>query len=214
MTLDSPAVKPVGDGGDPVGATASPAGARPPLRRRRPSPWRRRLSRWDTRLSPYLYISPFFVLFLLVGMFPLGYTAWVSVHEWGLLSGQGDFIGLDNYARVIEDRYFWNALRNTVSIFVLSSVPQVVIALVLAALLDTQLRGRTLWRMSVLIPFVVAPAAVALIFGNVFGDRYGLVNEVLAGHRPRPDRLARRHPGQPRRHRRRWSTGAGPATTR
>ncbi len=179
MTLDSPAVKPVGDGGDPVGATASPTGARPPLRRRRPSPWRRRLSRADTRLSPYLYISPFFLLFLLVGMFPLGYTAWVSVHEWGLLSGQGEFTGLDNYARVVEDRYFWNALRNTVSIFLLSSVPQVLIALVLAGLLDTQLRGRTLWRMSVLVPFVVAPAAVALIFGNVFGDRYGLVNEAL-----------------------------------
>ncbi len=183
------------------GPPPSPAGARPPLRRRRPSPWRRRLSRWDTRLSPYLYISPFFVLFLLVGMFPLGYTAWVSVHEWGLLSGQGDFIGLDNYARVIEDRYFWNALRNTVSIFVLSSVPQVVIALVLAALLDTQLRGRTLWRMSVLIPFVVAPAAVALIFGNVFGDRYGLVNEGLQAIGLEPIRWHVEHPGQPRRHR-------------
>ena len=75
-------------------------------------------------------------------MFPLGYTAWVSVHEWGLLSGQGEFTGLDNYRRVLEDRYFWNALRNTFSIFLLSSVPQVLIALVLAGLLDTQLRGR------------------------------------------------------------------------
>lgn len=174
MTLESSALKPVGGTAEPV----PPTGGRSPLRRR-PSAWRRRLSRWDTRLSPYLYISPFFVLFLLVGMFPLGYTAWVSVHEWSLLGGQGDFTGLENYSRVIEDRYFWNALRNTLSIFVLSSVPQVLIALVLAGLLDTQLRGRTLWRMSVLVPFVVAPAAVALIFGNVFGDRYGLVNEAL-----------------------------------
>ena len=103
------------------------------------------------------------------------------MHQWGLLSGQGDFAGLDNYRRVLEDRYFWNALRNTFSIFLLSSVPQVLIALALAGLLDTQLRARTLWRMSVLLPFVVAPAAVALIFGNVFGDRYGLVNEVVQG---------------------------------
>jgi cellobiose transport system permease protein len=141
--------------------------------------WRQRLSRWDVRASPYLYIAPFFVLFLLVGMFPLLYTGWVSVHDWSLLGGQGDFVGLDNYTKVFGDQYFWIALRNTVSIFLLSSVPQVLIALVLAGLLDTQLRGRTLWRMSVLIPFVVAPAAVALIFGNVFGDRYGLVNEAL-----------------------------------
>jgi cellobiose transport system permease protein len=58
-------------------------------------------------------------------------------------------------------------------------VPQVIIALILAGLLDTRLRGRTLWRMSVLLPFVVAPVAVAIIFGNLFGDEYGLVNDLL-----------------------------------
>lgn len=181
MTLDSSPVKPVGDGGDASVATASPAGFRRSDERRPDSPWRQRVSRWDTRLSPYLYVSPFFLLFALVGVFPLLYTAYVSVHEWGLLGGKGEFVGLENYRRVVEDRYFWNALRNTISIFVLSSGPQVIIALVLAAMLDTQLRFRTLWRMSVLIPFVVAPAAVALIFGNVFGDRYGLVNDMLQG---------------------------------
>ena len=170
----TPLAEPVGDTGAPV----PPTGARPTGAGPRPA-WRQTMTRLDTKLTPYVFVSPFFLLFLLVGMFPLGYTAWVSVHEWGLLSGQGEFAGLDNYRRVLEDRYFWNALRNTFSIFLLSSVPQVLIALGLAGLLDTQLRGRTLWRMSVLLPFVVAPAAVALIFGNVFGDRYGLVNEVV-----------------------------------
>src|SRR5688572_22217341 len=168
--------QPVGDASVTV---ASPAGAGPDGARRPRAAWRQRLSLLDPKVTPYVFVSPFFLLFLLVGMFPLGYTAWVSVHDWGLLAGQGDFAGLDDYRRVLEDRYFWNALRNTFSIFLLSSVPQVLIALVLAGLLDTQLRGRTLWRMSVLLPFVVAPAAVALIFGNVFGDRYGLVNEAL-----------------------------------
>jgi cellobiose transport system permease protein len=140
---------------------------------------RQRLSRWDVRLSPYLYISPFFVLFLVVGMFPLVYTAYVSVFDWGLLSGKGEFIGLENYRTVLDNPVFVKALVNTISIFLLSSVPQVITALVLAALLDTQLRGRTLWRMSVLLPFVVAPVAVAIIFGNVYGDEYGLVNDLL-----------------------------------
>ena len=93
---------------------------------------RQRLSRWDVRLSPYLYISPFFLLFALVGMFPLVYTAYVSVFDWGLLSGKGEFIGLDNYRSVLEDPTFGKALVNTLSIFLLSSVPQVIIALVLA----------------------------------------------------------------------------------
>jgi cellobiose transport system permease protein len=141
---------------------------------------RQRLSHWDVKLSPYLYISPFFVLFLVVGLFPLVFTGWVSVHDWSLIGGKGDYVGFDNYRRVFEDRYFWRALRNTVSIFLLSSVPQILVALVVAGMLDTRLRGRTLWRMSILVPFVVAPAAVALIFGNLFGDRYGLVNSALS----------------------------------
>jgi cellobiose transport system permease protein len=140
---------------------------------------RQRLSRWDVRLSPYLYISPFFILFLVVGMFPLVYTAYVSVHAWSLIGGKGEFVGLDNFRAVFEDRYFWRSLRNTVSIFLLSAVPQVLIALVVAGLLDTQLRARTFWRMGILVPFVVAPAAATLIFGNLFGDRYGLINAAL-----------------------------------
>lgn len=148
-------------------------------RRGSPSTWSQRFSTWDVKLSPYLYISPFFVLFLVVGLFPLGYTAYVSVHEWSLIGGKGEFVGLDNYRSVFEDRYFWRALRNTMSIFVLSAVPQVLIALALAGLLDNDLRARTFWRMGILLPFVVAPAAVTLIFGNLFGDRYGLINAAL-----------------------------------
>lgn len=161
---------------------ASPAGGSQPgasPRRASPGTWSQRFSRWDVKLSPYLYISPFFVLFLVVGLFPLAYTGYVSLHEWSLIGGKGEFVGLDNYRSVFEDRYFWRALRNTMSIFVLSAVPQVLIALALAGLLDNELRARTFWRMGILLPFVVAPAAVTLIFGNLFGDRYGLVNAAL-----------------------------------
>lgn len=140
-----------------------------------------RLSRWDVRLSPYLYISPFFILFGLVGLFPLLYTAWVSVHDWNLIGGQGDFVGVENYVTVLSQPYFWTSLRNTFSIFLLSSVPQVLLAIGIAAFLDYNLRARTLWRMGVLLPYVVAPVAVALIFSNMFGDRFGLINEILGG---------------------------------
>ncbi|GAB5078399.1 carbohydrate ABC transporter permease [Arthrobacter sp. AD-310] len=138
-----------------------------------------RVSKWDVKLSPYLYISPFFLLFAITGLFPLGYTAWVSLHNWNLIGGQGKFAGLDNYAFVVAQPYFWNAVGNTFSIFILSSVPQVVLALVIAAVLDANLRARTFWRMGVLVPFVVAPVAVGLIFNNLFADQFGLINEML-----------------------------------
>lgn len=157
----------------------SPPSASPPAAPPDRLSWRQRLSRWDVRWSPYLYISPFFVLFALIGLFPLGYTAWISLHDWSLLGGKGEFVGLENYREVLDNPYFVKQTVNTLSIFLLSSGPQIVIAVVLAALLDTQLRGRTWWRMSILLPFVVSPVAVAIIFGSLFGDRYGLLNEVI-----------------------------------
>ena len=139
----------------------------------------RQVSKWDVKLSPYLYISPFFLLFALTGLFPLLYTGWVSLHNWNLIGGQGKFIGFENFGFVLGQPYFWNAVGNTVSIFLLSSVPQVVLALLIAAVLDANLRAKTFWRMGVLVPFVVAPVAVGLIFNNLFADQFGLVNEFL-----------------------------------
>jgi ABC-type polysaccharide transport system permease subunit len=66
-----------------------------------------RLSSWDLKLSPYLYISPFFILFLVVGLFPIGYTAVISFMDWDLVRNSGTFVGFDQYATVIADPKFW-----------------------------------------------------------------------------------------------------------
>src|SRR5437867_1940866 len=136
--------------------------------------------RWDVSFSPYLFVSPFFILFALVGLFPLLYTGWVSLHEWDLIGGQGKWAGFDNFAFILQQRQFWIALRNTLSIFLLSAIPQLVFATLIAAVLDTNLRNKTFWRMGVLLPYIVMPVAVALIFGSMTGERYGLVNRTLA----------------------------------
>ncbi|NLE97868.1 MAG: sugar ABC transporter permease [Propionibacterium sp.] len=141
--------------------------------------WQQRLSRFDVKASPYLYISPFFILFAVVGLFPLAYTAWVSMHEWHLIGGQGAFVGLQNFTDVLGQPRFTVALRNTFSIFLLSSVPQVIAAIVIAYALDTNLRARTFWRMGVLLPYVVAPVAVSLIFSKLFADESGMLNALL-----------------------------------
>ena len=138
-----------------------------------------RMSAWDLKISPYLYISPFFILFLIVGLFPLGYTAVISFMDWDLVRNSGTFVGFDQYATVLADPKFWTALRNTFSIFLLSTVPQLIAAVVIAAMLDQNIRAKTFWRMGVLLPYVMAPVAVALIFSNMFGDQYGIVNTWL-----------------------------------
>jgi len=152
---------------------------------RRPAPPRRqRVSRWhraDLKVSPYLYIAPFFVIFGVFGLFPLIYTGYVSLLGWRTdTAGSEDaFVGLANYTKLLHDQFFWNALRNTLAIGVISTVPQLLMALGLAHLLNYKLRGRTLFRMSVLVPNVTSVAAVTIIFVQLFGRDYGLINYVL-----------------------------------
>ena len=141
---------------------------------------RRRLRRLDVRASPYLYVGSFFVIFVAFGLFPLGYTAWVSLTDRNLLQPTSHYIGLQNYTALLHDSYFWNAVENTLGIWVISTVPQLLLALGLAHLLNTKLRARTFFRMSVVLPQVTSLVAVALIFTQLFSRDYGLVNYVLS----------------------------------
>lgn len=141
--------------------------------------FKQKLSNFDHKASPYLYIAPFFILFALIGIFPIAYTLNVSLYDWHLLKGQGEWVGLENYISVLYDPFFWNAFGNTVSIFLLSSVPQLFFATVIAALLDQALRAKTFWRMSILLPYIVAPVAVAVIFAQVFNQYTGPIAGLL-----------------------------------
>ena len=152
---------------------------------------RGRRGRLDVKLSPYLYTAPFFILFAITGFFPLLYTAWIATRKWSTLTGDGgpavcgaicgnnNPTWLGNFQWVLHQHEFWIALRNTFSIFLLSSIPQIVIALFLAFVLDANLRARTFWRMGVLLPYVIAPSAAGIIFSQVFSDNQGLINTAL-----------------------------------
>jgi cellobiose transport system permease protein len=141
---------------------------------------RQRLNQLDVKVSPYLYIAPFFILFALVGLYPLLYTAWVSLHKWSFGSDKPEeFVGLENFRVLWHDTIFWNAVKNTVSIFVISSGTQIVLALFLAVLLNEQIRFRSGFRIALLIPYATSLVAVGIIFSNLFGDQFGLINNVL-----------------------------------
>jgi cellobiose transport system permease protein len=131
---------------------------------------------YGRRVEPYAYIAPFFIVFGLFGLAPILYTAWVSLHKWDPLGTQ-TFIGLDNYVRLYADPRFWNALFNTFSIWFLSTVPQLFLALVLANVLNSALlRLKTVFRMSMLIPNITSVVAVGIIFTSLFGRDYGFIN--------------------------------------
>jgi cellobiose transport system permease protein len=151
-------------------APAPARAARPPSR----------LRRGLARLSPYAYIAPFFALFAAFGLFPLLYTAYVSLYRVELQTpGEMEWRGLGNYTALFGDDYFWTALRNTFTIGVISTVPQLLMALGLAHLLNYKLRGRTFFRVTMLLPYATSVAAATLVFAQLFGRDFGLINYLL-----------------------------------
>ena len=150
----------------------------PARQRRTPRAGRGSQGSRGEQAAGYAFVSPFFVVFAIFGLFPLLFTFWVSLHDWSLLGGH-TWSGLDNYRKLLDDDHFWNALVNTLGIFVLATVPQLLMSLVLAQLLNQKLRARTLWRMGVLLPNITSIAAVGIIFTLLFARDFGLVNWLL-----------------------------------
>ena len=153
----------------------------PPETRSRPAPPPRkpsgaRRARFDLKVSPYLYVAPFFLLFMAFGLGPLLYTAWVSTRDWSLISGDQGSVGLDNYREVLADDRFWTALYNTLGLFVVSTIPQLLLALLFAHWLNRRMRARTALRMGILLPNITSVAAVGIVFGFIFAQNYGLAN--------------------------------------
>ncbi|MEU7016414.1 sugar ABC transporter permease [Streptomyces sp. NPDC046385] len=139
------------------------------------------LTRLWRRVSPYTFLAPFFTLFAAFGLFPLLYTAFVSLHRVELQTpGAMEWRGLGNYTALLTDEFFWRALRNTVVIGALSTVPQLLMALGLAHLLHYRLRGRTFFRTAMLLPYATSVAAATLVFAQLFGRDFGLVNYLLS----------------------------------
>jgi cellobiose transport system permease protein len=149
-----------------------------PIRRSR---WRNRLTRLDAKVSPYLFVAPFFIVFTIFGLYPLIWTLWVSTHKTELITADkmGKSVGFANYQYILHDSFFWNALVNTLTLGVISAVPQLLMALFLAHVLNRRLRFSTFWRVSVLAPYVTSVAAAAVVFAQLFNRDVGVVNYVL-----------------------------------
>ena len=145
-----------------------------------PATWRSRLYRLDTKASPYVYIAPFFLCFAAFGLFPLVYTGWLSLNEVQL-GTHAQWVGLRNYRELWGNTFFWTALRNTFTLGVISTVPQLMMALGLAHLLNYKLRARGFFRVAVLAPYATSIAAATLVFVQLFNPDYGMINQFL-GH--------------------------------
>ncbi|MFI6280188.1 carbohydrate ABC transporter permease [Streptomyces sp. NPDC050988] len=123
-------------------------------------------------------LLPFALFYLVFLVGPLIYTVVAGFFDASLLKkGLGDFAGLSNYTAVLGDDEFWRTLKNTLWFTVLTTVPLVLLSLVLAILADRFVRGRWFFRFAFFAPFVLPSAVISLIFTFIYADQVGLAQQ-------------------------------------
>lgn len=138
--------------------------------------------RRQPRLAPvwpqYVAISPYFVFFLVFGVAPMAFTMLLAFTNW---SGLGDirFVGLENFRYLLTDRLFYRALTNTLVLWVMGTVPTLVLATILALMLNSVLRFSTVYRVIYLVPNVTSLVAMGILFSSVFSSQFGLANALI-----------------------------------
>lgn len=146
-------------------------------------PLRARLDRFQRRYAPYLFISPFFILFAVFGVFPIFFSGYLSLHAWNPIQGLGsmEFVGFENYVFTFDDPWFWRSLGNTVWIAVASGLPQHLVAIPLAFALVMGVRALRHQLTAVyFLPYITSAVAVSLVFLTIFGTQFGILNQALA----------------------------------
>lgn len=132
-----------------------------------------------------LFILPWIIYLLVFWLYPIGYSFYLSLTDFQLLRGTGQFIGFSNYSRLIADPVFVKALKNTL-FFVFGTIPVTTfLALALALLIAEKIPGHRIFQAAYFIPSITAMVVVALIFYNLY-SRGGYIFSLcrLAGISP------------------------------
>lgn len=129
----------------------------------------------------YLFITPFFLVFLIFSLYPILYTLYLS---FTFYKGIGDptWIGFENYGRVITDQFFWEALINTIRIWGVNIILQLGLAFLLVMIfsdLKYKVKGIRAFRIIFYLPNLIAATSVALIFVKLLNRDYGVINTIL-----------------------------------
>ncbi len=102
-----------------------------------------------------------------------------SLYEWNLLR-PAEYVGLDNFRRLLTDERFWQALGNSLKLMALTVIPGVLLALGVALLLNQKLRGRVVLRTIYFLPVITSTVAASVVWTWIFQPRYGLLGNILA----------------------------------
>lgn len=128
----------------------------------------------------YAYIAPFYILFLVFNLFPMLSGFVLSFFRWDGLSDM-HFVNIQNYVNLFKDPLFWKALWNTLFIGIIAHIPILLGGLILAYILNSKLvKGPNIFKTIYFMPMVTSAVAITIIFSNMFGYNYGILNWFLS----------------------------------
>ena len=127
-----------------------------------------------------LFALPFLALFAMFMVWPLVEGAWLSLTDRSLSAHPARFVGLDNYAEAFADAEMWRAVWHTVLFTLISTVPLVLVALVMALLVHTGLPGQWVWRLAFFAPYLLPVGVVGLLWLWLYQPDLGLYNHLLS----------------------------------
>jgi ABC-type sugar transport system permease subunit len=138
--------------------------------------------RWRRHAAGLAFTAPALVILAAFLLYPIGYSLWLSLHEWdGYTPRWGPFVGLDNYRTLAGDEVFWKATLNSIVFVVVRTPLEVALGFLLAMLLNRRLAARSLLRTLFFVPVVMSLIVVTLIFQRVYEPNTGLLNTFLHG---------------------------------
>lgn len=130
----------------------------------------------------WLFILPTMTGLVVLNIIPIFRTLYQSFFKTGDFGKGNIFVGYDNYAKVFGDKEVWQSLINTIKYAIVEVPFSIIIALVLAVLLNRKMKGRGIYRTIIFLPMVAAPAAVAMVWRWLFNSDFGLINNVFHIH--------------------------------
>lgn len=138
------------------------------------------LSDTETRAG-LLFAAPYLVIFSIFLLYPLVLGFYMSLFEWNVFApSQSEFIGLENYVRMMNDPVFWSAVRATVYFVVLTVPTLVVFGLALALGVNRNVKGKRFLRTIYFSPYVLTVSVVSLIWMEMYASDYGPINYYLS----------------------------------
>ena len=134
---------------------------------------------WRHRFG-YLFVSPFFVLFGIFILYPIGFSLWLSFRNWSLV-GPSQYVGLQNYRDLLHDDIFWQSMTNCALLFLIYVPAMTFLALVLAAILNSKyVRLQGMFRTMIFLPYVMSgTVAAAYTFQLILDQNSGYANHLL-----------------------------------